>query len=575
MGWLSLNGEYRRKDNRFRELSRSGIVEYNRYWGLQGTESPGEDVAEGNASYEPLNGVTVSGGYGKMDRDDVHSERKNAALGLLFPQKLEGQLSQEWINTRTPGTGESSASMRRDGRATYHWRIWHPMVFHRHEEQETRGDTALGTRFNENGGGLGVGTLWGMFLSADVGLRQDEVLEQTYFRDLSDTWTSNAGWKGDWGNAYHGEANYSHRVRYFVQSDSPDVKTDLGTLTASLSPWNGVLSSQINYRLSNSRVARLAIVAVQVEPGQGDYIQQGGVYVPSDEGDIRLETVPTGDYDPVTELTNGLTLRIQPDRLPKPIQSRLGILPRFSTETQLDLQEQSRWHNLLDIVSYRPGVLQGDSTLYGRLNVRQDLYWDRTKATFSARLRGHLTQSLNRQYQLSGESIALHEGSLWLRRKLSEQVSGEWETGVKVEKREYTGAGRVNRDIRRQTSQLSLFYRWAEPHQLGLSIGGIHGEDLAGDQKFWAVESEPSFTESLREKGRLDFSVKWSHVITDNPSLSYELSEGLSPGDNLRWVARAMLNLGKNLTGSASYEGRMEPGQAVQHTGQMEIRAYF
>jgi hypothetical protein len=98
---------------------------------------------------------------------------------------------------------------------------------------------------------------------------------------------------------------------------------------------------------------------------------------------------------------------------------------------------------------------------------------------------------------------------------------------------------------------------------------------LAGDQKFWAVESELSFTESLREKGRLDFSVKWSHVITDNSSLSYELSEGLSPGDNLRWVARAMLNLGKNLTGSASYEGRMEPGQAVQHTGQMEIRAYF
>ena len=575
LGHLSTHGEYRRTDNRFREISRSGLVEYNRYWGLQGTESPGENVAEGYATYEPLQGVAVAGGFGTMDRDDFHSNRKNGSVSAQFPQRFEGHLSQEWIDTRYPNLNESSSFLRRDGRATYHWRLLHPTLFHRIEEQQTRADTLTGIRFDENGGGMGVGTLWGMFLSADVGLREDQVVEDSYFRELSQTWTTNAGWEGDWGAAFHGEANYTHRVRYFVRADSGDVQTDLGSMTAITAPWNGFFDSQINYRLSNSRVARLAVIAILVPEGQGDYILQGGVYVPDDDGNIRLETVPTGDYDPVTDLSTGLSVKVQPERLPKPTQERLGVLPRFSTETQWDLQEQSRWRNLLDIVTYRPRVIQGDSTLYGRISLRQDLYWDRTKTTFSARLRGRMVESTNRQYALNSETSSLREGSVWMRRKFSSTLSGEWQATAETDRRVFTGAGRVDSDIHRQSSRVDLSYRWAQPHELGIGIGATHGTDLAGGEQFWAAELEPSFTESMRGRGRLDFSVTWSHVISDSPTLPFELSQGLNPGDNFRWAARAMLHLGKNLTGSASYEGRADAGEAIRHQGQMEVRAFF
>jgi hypothetical protein len=575
LGRVSSHGEYRRKDDQFRELSRSGVVEYNRYWGLAGAESPGEEVVEGDLTYEPVDGIAASGGYGRMDREDILSERYNGSVSAIYPEQFEGTLYQEWIDTERPDGGESSKYLRREGRAAYHYRIWHPLVFHRVEEEETIGETTWGTRFDENGGGVGIGTVWGMFLDGSVGLRQDQVKETTYYRDLSDTWTTNMGWRGDWGATFHGEADYTHRVRYFVESDSPDVKTDLGSVAATLSPWNRVLLTQVNYRLSNTRVAQLAIVAVEVDPGEGDYIEQNGVYVPDEEGDIRLETVPTGEYQPVTDLRTGLTIKVEPDRLPSSAKRRLGILPRLSTATQVDFQEQSRWSDLWEIVSYRPDVVQGDSTIYGRFSLRQDLYWDRTKSVFSVRLRGRLVESINRQYQLNTETASIREGSVWARRKLSQKFAGEWEITVRSEKRWHTGAGRVNRNIRRQSSWTDVSYRWAEPHDVGMGVGLARGEDVANNESYWAVEAEPHFTESLRGRGRLDFSVRWSHVESDNPTLSYELSEGLNPGDNFRWVARAMLHLGKNLTGSASYEGRSEPGEKVRHLGRMEVRAYF
>jgi hypothetical protein len=575
LGTFSTHGEYRRKDDRFSELSRSGLVEYNRYWGLQGTESPGEEVGEGTVTYQPIHGVAVSGGFGSMDRSDFHSDRKNGSVSVSFPQRFEGLFQQTWIDTRYPIFGETSSYQRQEGRVAYHRGLLHPTLFHRMEQQKTQSDTLEGTRFDENGGGMGFGTLWGMFLSADVGLREDQVIHQTYFQDHTQTWTTNAGWKGDWGASFHGEADYTHRVRYFVHSDSGDIKTDLGSLTATMSPWNGVMSSQLNYRLSNSRVAQLAVVAIHVADGQGDYIEQNGVYVPDDDGNIRLETVPTGEYQPVTDMSTGLSLKLQPERLPKATQDRLGVLPRVSTETQLDVQEQTRWPHLLDVVTYRPGVLQGDSTLYGRFSLRQDLYWDRTQTRFSARLRGRMVESLNRRYQLNSETSSQREGSLWLRRKFSPALSSEWLTSAESQNHGFTGLGRVDRDIRRQSSRVDLSYRWAQPHELGLGLGVTHGKDLASTEEFLATEVEPSFTESLRGRGRLDVSVRWSHVVSDNPSLSYELSEGLNPGDNFRWTVQVMLHLGKNLTGSATYEGRSEAGEPVRHQGRMEVRAFF
>ena len=182
---------------------------------------------------------------------------------------------------------------------------------------------------------------------------------------------------------------------------------------------------------------------------------------------------------------------------------------------------------------------------------------------------------MNRQFQLNSETSSIREGSVWLRRRFSPKLAAEWEISARSEKRWYTGATRVNRNIRRQKSWTDMSYRWAQPHELGCGVGAVHGEDLANGQEFWASEIEPHFTESLRGRGRLDFSVKWSHVVSDDSTLSYELSQGVSPGDNFRWTARATLHLGKNLTGSVSYEGRSESHQTVRHLGRMEVRAFF
>ena len=62
---------------------------------------------------------------------------------------------------------------------------------------------------------------------------------------------------------------------------------------------------------------------------------------------------------------------------------------------------------------------------------------------------------------------------------------------------------------------------------------------------------------------------------SDNPSLTYEMLEGLQDGVNLTWEMTYQQNLSKHMQLSLNYNGRKSDQTQIIHTGGVQVRAFF
>jgi len=62
---------------------------------------------------------------------------------------------------------------------------------------------------------------------------------------------------------------------------------------------------------------------------------------------------------------------------------------------------------------------------------------------------------------------------------------------------------------------------------------------------------------------------------SDNPSLTYEMLEGLQDGINLTWEMTYQQNLSKHMQLSLNYNGRKSDQTQIIHTGGVQVRAFF
>ena len=62
-----------------------------------------------------------------------------------------------------------------------------------------------------------------------------------------------------------------------------------------------------------------------------------------------------------------------------------------------------------------------------------------------------------------------------------------------------------------------------------------------------------------------------------NSSLSYEMLEGLQPGNNYTWNLTYQRTLANNIQLNLSYDGRKSESAAgrIVHIGNVQVRAYF
>jgi len=223
---------------------------------------------------------------------------------------------------------------------------------------------------------------------------------------------------------------------------------------------------------------------------------------------------------------------------------------------------------------------QPDTTIFGSLQFRQDFYVFENNRKFSLRLRYRSRDEMNNQFLEGGYERLEREKSLRITSRFSRRFSSRSELIRKRTARTFNYQGRQNRDIYATQARVDLSFRPTSPLELALESRFSWEEDrfYVDPTKVKAFALAPRLNYSLRSKGRLRCQLEWSYVDVSPAGriIPYEMADGRSPGQSMRWDIRFDYRISQTIQATFSYTGRNEPERnRVIHTGRAQVTAAF
>jgi hypothetical protein len=572
--------QIRHRDQRFVELSRVSEVEFQRDWDVGVNNGVAETIREGNARVNPVQNLSLFGGYGDLSRAQAFSSQRRT-LGMsasLWQWNLAANhLSLQSDDSLTQRRGNW---IRQSGRLNgilgkgFLARFAPRFGADRENKKDRIGTTHAGFRYLEYFSGMGISLPHDLSMDGEYRDRSDDLLgSDGVFRKSAHAYTVST--ETAWTPADGGRTSlrYVHREKSYATLDSSNISTDVGRLETLIASNNRLIEANATYEVAKTRSQNQVLIAVQVPPGTGNYRFENGHYIPDDQGNYLLVPRFTGDFQPATELNLNTLISVRPDEL-LPNQTS-PWLHALSTETEVVIEEKTRRNLSARLLLLDQSQYRGDSTLSGDLSFRQDLNVWRLSQKFALRMRYHETQSLQNQYLNGGQGHTLREGSARVRAKYFAMWRGETETTVSRETFHYGSGIFPNRDITRfdlsQINTVTLSDKW----ETGADLRFSEAQDERTSTQMSVKELKPHAALTLLGKGRLDAEFSWVHASSNKTAIPFELGRGANRGENLRWDLRGTYQFGQNFSGSVNYTARRDAGEQIFHTGRLEVRASF
>jgi len=581
-GRFDLNGVLRSKSVNYRDVDRSTIAEFDRRWDIpDAVTSNQENIQELHGRYQPVEGVAVSGGIGRLSKSsDFSSERWDVRTVLDRGNLPKMEYFVEFIDREAAALQQQSTWLRHRGSATYRLQWLQPIFQYEGEiKKESLNDTTdIGFRFDSYTTGLTLSPWKSLTASAKYNFRDDrerfgdafvpesEARTQSYSLDLR-----------NW-HALSATASFTHRERSFDDPETQDTRTDLADLRIGYAPRNSGVRSNLYYQISTKQVARQEEVFEEVEPGEGNFRfnEELGEFEPDPFGDFIRRIFATDDFIPVVELRMRTDLRLEPKQF---LDSRL--LNPVTTETFVRIDERTREQNVAKIYLLNLDHFQQDTTtIFGSIELRQDIHlWEKSRK-FSLRYRFRNRRELNNQFIDGGQKRSLIEHRLRSVYQLTNQISSQLELSYGKEDRLFQTVAREDRQVRSAKLDLDLVYRPNRQFEFGLKSLVSRNRDVIPEPNTEAnlFSFAPRLNYSLSQKGRLRTEIEWTRVnVAPNDRLiPFELTEGKQAGSTYRWNVAFDYRVSQNVQASLSYFGRNEPNRPkTQHIAKVEMRAFF
>jgi hypothetical protein len=599
LGRFSLQARFRKKDSRYRDIDRADVVEFNRKWNLSNVEATTmEEMLESSATYSPLSGWNLRGGYGKLNRG-LSSGRWEA--GLDFKRAKFPELQYQIENITREGVAKMTDSkwLRHRGSGVYSFWKFKPQAGYEGEDRrEVFADTSSGFRFNSYSAGLEAQVWSRMKLAAGFNRREDDARIRSGLIRKSTASTQNYSLSLERWKALAADLTFTHRERNFANSNLADVRADLADVRVRFAPYQRAVDTDWQYQITKTQTAKQERVYIKVRQGEGNYRfdAEQNEYFPDLFGDYVLRIFQTEDFVPVVELRARSNIRINFAHLFRPaVPSKekeedrnqrkdwKDYLRPVTSETFIRLEEKTSDPRVWEIYKLNLSRFQNpEFTQFGTQSLRQDInLWENNRAR-SMRYRLTALRELNNQFLGEGLSRRWqlrHELRLTL--ALSPKVSSQ--TELIVNREDKTFDVRPDRFVRNRSGTVEFSYRPRAVWELAAAIGAAFDEDraYADPAKVNALSLKPRSTYSFRGKGRLSGEIEWVRVTVmatptlDNRSLPFELANGNRPGRTLRWNFAFEYRVSTNINLSASYLGRNEPERRTLHLGKVEMRAFF
>lgn len=606
---LDLNFRYRDVGAAFSPIDRINDIEYGRKWDLPATTAQRERSYEGGAAWSPWLPLRLRAGAGGLQRGDFSSLRVEGGVDVergadsSLPDlrwRFESIASDDPTGSGT-GRGQRGRWLRQLGELSYPFTLATPRLRLEQEHRENRDsgtDSLLSSSlaFVDVRPGLLFPAFWNMSLSADVGVRLEDVpLDGALARQSIDL-LQQYGWSLRPWRDLSSSVTVTVRDRRYSEAfralGRKDVQTILTRLQTRYAPFNGGLDGELLYEVSTERTSRLQRVFLNVPWGQGNYEYRGDLngngvqdeeeFEPTRfEGDYILITIPTDELFPVIDLKSSLRLRLRPERLLRDAGDDwwTGALRALSTETFVRIDEKSEEENTADIYLLRLDRFLDDSTtLRGFQNVRQDLFLFERSQEFSLRLRFDQRDGFS-QFALGSERSYRRERSLRFKTQLVREV-GLQADAIFLDDALRTGAASSRaRDITSAEYRGDFSYRPWRDVEIGFVVGSKTATDVwpavpvTADISSLAIRSSLSFDGT----GRLRTEIERSNVAfdTETDRFPFELTDGRAEGTSWVWRLNFDYRLTSFMQATLTYLGRAESERAAIHTARAEVKAFF
>ncbi len=579
---LEVSVSLRNEENTYRSFAREREIEYERRWGADTLATNiGEREYGSRIVFRPHSSTSIQAGYGKLERGDVFVSERVDGIANLQTNRIQLQNTVEFIHSDDNDLSHTSDWLRYRGSATYLWKVWTPGVEAEYEDRDQSYSDTIFTGFRYQR----LKTFWGMTphmghsgqVSYENRSRDSQQDKNTYSHVYSEDAVLLEWQYAPSAMPFRSEFEASHRIKQYDNLlDSTDVTTNLASMHLSWTPMASALTTDLQYRVSQTLTRTSALIAYQVPAGEGDYIRVGDEYVYDPEiGNYILRSEPTGDAVPTTDVTSVFHMDWSPHRLPGQEVHGNGFgWEDISLETEIEITEATTWDRPEEIIFLNLGSFQTDSTVQGQLSWRQDIYLFRSQREFNLRVRYYAEQRLQNLYLSGAERFSTDSWELRLRRSLSSTLDLE-STLEDIRKRKRFARRTYGELYRLDRMKIDLSWRPSRIWRFGLETRGLYDEDISEATLVRGLALKPKVTWSVRQRGRVsaDFEALW--IASQAESVPFELADGRPKGRNGRANVRFDYRLGESINARATYTARLDQGREPIHIARVEVSAYF
>lgn len=614
MGELNWQVYWKRQEENFVPLDRQFRPEYNYKWNLTSTKlNTNENTLESRIFYHPFRNLQfdLDGGWVKRG-ENISSRRGRGQISVpdstflkarVFGEKVKSEDIYQESNWTRLGSNVS----KRIGK------ILPFTAFRREDRQVNQLDTSLtGFRYNEGVLGLKLYSVLAMKWTFSTRLRKDYLYDPTDFKSLIKLATSithainvsvleSRHLQGRISLMYRDKdyepffeslpADSISRYQpdpQFQDTSWVDRQSHLAKLELQYRNEKRTIDSRWDYKIASELQALQEKVFLEVGENRGNYrfdidLQE---YIPDPQGNYLLVIVPTGTFEPITNVETSWQFRYRPRINNKEYRGLNKIVRNISFFSLFKVDEKSResdiWQlYLLNLSKYHNKV----TTLQGTYTLNQDIYFFERDPDFGITFRSRYRDNLSNQFVESGfnEIRRSWDRSInWRQRLWRKILSQELEYQQSISFRSVSAIPSRDRNIFGHLIKWKLNYRPVYAWQIQLNSEAGFQRDKAEvnllDVRYF--ELRPQVNYSVRGKARAVANLTYLRVdIINNPlkkPIPFEMGKGKKEGNSFLWNFRFEYFISGNITTTINYTGRRDSGASrIIHLGQAEVRAFF
>jgi len=613
LGLLSAQLSGRYVEELFRAPGRIQKADYRRYWNvLPGAQNdPAEQRYQLSINYRPRKNFTLLANAGQLHKTALNSKRYQGSAAYENTKTKAGiayeLISSQLNRTQTNNTWRRYSAMLE--RTLWKFR---PGFYYKGEWRKNITEGRLsGFRFEKLGAKLALANWRHLQGFVQYSKRFDSVYDfDLTGKLLPQAVGSTARLSLNLANYPHTSASLQlvHRQKTYssefkkIKIDTlklnyvdasvqdtvwQDRTTNLAQLNVTHSRWKKAVKFSLQYRLSSERVALKEKVYLDVGSGRGNlrYDEDLQEYVPDADGKYLLFILPSGKFEPVTNLQTALRFNLDPRRYWRKVRGGYKKwLSAISSESYFRVDEETGERDVRSIYLLNLSKFQGTHTLHGALQFNQDFYILRRNRRLSFRVRYRFRKSRSNQFlnPKENEDRKTQEGGLRADWRVAGGLRSRSQFKLKTIRRQSTANSLRNRRITGfyldQNFSYQPFVRW----EFGLEseYGNEKNDQPAYPLKLWYGTVKGRLSYSIAGKGRASAEYRYQKVQPlSNPlnyAIPYEMARGRKQGVSQDWRLRLEYTVTKNIVFNIFYSGRDEAGfEKVIHSGQAEIRAFF